>query len=108
MSERTTGATDEQITAAIQRHPLWGKLHGYADFREEIQMRANDWAPLLVPEGYVIARAADCITAEQRAAIGQMERFIRNLNPRVDDTPELFLSQLDLLRAIANWGTDDQ
>jgi len=110
MSERTTGATDEQIEAATLRRE---KARGIGS-RNRVRTRAYilEQAEFLVPPGMVIAPAADVLTSGQRAA---MERLVIvndvmiNLMAKhsKDFTPELrkaFSADIETLRAIADGG----
>ena len=107
--QRTTGATVEQIEAAAKRYWDLALCHEcpgetWEQWRDFLIVDYSNECRYIVPPGLVIAPASDVLTGDQRAALGHLERFIRNLNPRVDDTPELFMAQLDLLRAIADGG----
>lgn len=57
--QRTTGATKAQMKAAVERHPLWEKLSGSWEYDREMEMRVNDWAPLLVPPTHRIVSVDD-------------------------------------------------
>lgn len=79
MSERT-GATDAQIEAAAKRmHDVRKQPNKvpHGDWPCALCAgQAEAWAEAFVPTGIVIARAADVLTAEQRAAIGRaLETF---------------------------------
>lgn len=108
MSERTTGATDEQIAAAAKRaDDSWGYGEGMPHI---LGPEVRGAAPFLIPEGYVIARAADVLTADQRDSVIRALNFIvvneelfsgeHSMNQWADD--------VETLRAIVNGGTDDQ
>jgi outer membrane receptor for ferric coprogen and ferric-rhodotorulic acid len=123
MSERTTGATDAQIEAAA-RNRFNDINHYYGnewyDKRSNLQRHVDinnmaDCAEFLVPEGMVIAPAADVLTSDQRQiARNVIELMLLDVLEHVideeSDVSERWanrevLDQLrDLLRAIADGG----
>lgn len=79
MSERQTGATEEQLNEAIlrERSETWECEMSPTDPAVEPWLRrgavenrsVDEWARHLIPPGYVIARAEDVPTPELRAAL---------------------------------------
>lgn len=94
-----TGATEEQILAAAQRN--LSPIHGRTVVIESDINKITYYAEILVPVGYVIVRAEDALTAEDRAAIGRAIEHIK-----YDGEYDGFPSDLARLRAIAAGGTE--
>ena len=92
MSERQTGAKEEQIEAAAER--MWKSSSEsnrdipwpYPDDdpysriigrgQDGYRVDAHMWAKALVLPGYVIARESDVVTPELREAIGRVMVFV--------------------------------
>ena len=91
--ERTTGATDSPLLdTALQIIDL---------MREHVES--------LLPEGYVIARAADVLTDTIKSDINWICAELElTQEAHGDQTPDYQIGVVARLRAIANGGTDDQ
>lgn len=127
MSERTTGATEQRISNEQVHTAIIGLIDAWNDpsnHNPRTRRRYKEpWSSRLwfqfmragldavVPEGYVIARAADVLNEDQRAAIGEAAEFLASIDKLfrlVETDRPIARSHSAKLRSIANGGTDDQ
>lgn len=104
--ERTTGATDLETPVLYPQHIIQFAIDASDAETPYLDSESYDIAYSIIQSlsdhGYVIARAADCITAEQRADLRWVLGIISQLDHYdMDEWPVI-----ERLSAIANGGTE--